>query len=117
MCAYSPHEKDLPELAKLPVWAFHNTGDMFVFVGGSSWAVKEINKLGGNAKFTQYGAIGHNCWDQAYSEGELFQWMLQQHRTTGVAAPAAKTGAQSRADPIRPATPVGKPAASPMPVY
>jgi len=117
MCAYSPHEKDLPTLAKLPVWAFHNGGDMFVFAAGSSWACKEINKLGGHAKYTEFGAIGHNCWDEAYNEGELFSWMLDQRRGGGTAGsgtgqPGAMAKPMGRAE-----VPAVKAEDKNMPVY
>jgi len=44
--------------------------------------IDSINKKGGSAKYTQYGAMGHNCWDRAYGEGEIFQWMLNNHRSS-----------------------------------
>lgn len=80
MCAFSARDS-VPQLLNIPIWAFHNSGDMFVLAAGTSGMVSEINKHGGSAKYTEYGALGHNCWDRAYSEGELFQWMLNNRRS------------------------------------
>ncbi len=79
MCAFSAQDV-VPQLKDIPVWAFHNSGDMFVLAAGTHGMVDAINKIGGNAKYTEYGALGHNCWDRAYGEGELFDWMLSMRK-------------------------------------
>lgn len=78
MCAYSGKEF-ASQLTRMPIWAFHNSGDMFVPAGSTKSTVKEINKLGGNAKETIYGAIGHDCWGRAYNDPALYAW-LKQHK-------------------------------------
>jgi hypothetical protein len=52
---------------------------------------RRIKEAGGRVKLTEYDAFGHDCWDRAYDEGELFKWMLAQRRGgSGVAlTPAA----------------------------
>lgn len=139
MCAFSAHDA-VPNLTDVPIWAFHNAGDMFVLAAGTSSMVSDINKHGGNAKYTEYGALGHNCWDRAYSEGELFQWMLNNRRAgkyvrangltaatpsssarTIVPAPSAQS-IQNFSDTPTPAraaaeTPRKQPPASAMPVW
>ena len=40
--------------------------------------VQSIRKRGGNPKLTLYPGVGHNCWDQAYTDPELIPWMLAQ---------------------------------------
>jgi predicted peptidase len=78
-CAYSG-EDFAPQLTKMPIWAFHNGADPFVFSSSTKDTVKKINKLGGNAKMTIYGAFGHDCWGRAYDEPELWTWLAQQHK-------------------------------------
>ena len=78
-CAYSG-EAFAPKLTKMPVWAFHNNLDPFVLSGSTKDTVKKINQLGGNAKMTIYGAIGHDCWGRAYDDPELWKWLAQQHK-------------------------------------
>jgi predicted peptidase len=85
MCAYSAYDF-VPQLTNMPVWCFHNGGDPFVGSGGSKEMCDRINAAGGHAKYTQYSAFGHDCWNRAYNEGELFAWMLQQKRTAPTAS-------------------------------
>jgi hypothetical protein len=42
--------------------------------------VAAVNAAGGNARLTVYPGIGHNSWDQAYGEAELYTWFLAQRR-------------------------------------
>jgi predicted peptidase len=81
MCAYDG-EDYVDRLTRTPVWAFHNSFDPFVFSSSSTSTVEKINKAGGNAKVTVYGALGHNCWDRAYKEGDLWAWLAKQRNTT-----------------------------------
>jgi predicted peptidase len=79
MCAYSAYGV-VDQLTSIPIWCFHNGGDPFVSAGGSREMCKRIERAGGDVRYTQYGAFGHNCWDRAYQEGELFSWLLGQRR-------------------------------------
>ena len=67
-------------LTKTPIWAFHNTFDPLVFSSYTRSTVDKINELGGNAKITVYGTIGHNCWDRAYGEKDFWPWLLKQSK-------------------------------------
>jgi dienelactone hydrolase len=97
MCAYSAYNY-VPDLKVMPIWCFHNGGDPFVGSGGSKEMCERINKEGGHAKYTQYSAFGHDCWNRAYNEGELFVWMQQQKRgaATATATPATMPSAPRR---------------------
>lgn len=66
--------------AHIPIWALHNSGDFIVPVGGTRGMIKRLKEQGANPRYTEYGAVGHNCWDKAYDEGELFEWLQQQRR-------------------------------------
>lgn len=79
MAGYSDYP-DVSRLTSLPIWCFHNSVDPFVDVGGSREMCKRIQDAGGNAKYTEFSTFGHDCWDQAYEDGDLFTWMLAQHR-------------------------------------
>lgn len=86
MCS-SVNYDDAPRLTKMPIWAFHNSVDPFRDCGRAEEMVKKISDLGGNARFTKYDEMGHDCWSRAYGEGEVFTWMLGLRRA-GAAAPA-----------------------------
>ncbi|MGH7176729.1 MAG: hypothetical protein ACREJC_05055 [Tepidisphaeraceae bacterium] len=96
-----PSYDDVQTLTRLPIWALHNDGDFIVPVGGTREMVKRIKAAGGNIKYSEFDAGGHNCWDAAYDQGELFVWLQQQRRNPanaaggkgaggGTAAPAKK---------------------------
>ena len=79
MCAFLDLD-DVPRLLTLPIWAFHNSLDPFVSSGNTMKMTKAINAAGGRAKFTEYGAFGHDCWDRAFGDEDLIKWMLSQRR-------------------------------------
>jgi len=77
LCAYKDSD-DVARLTRMPVWAFHNSGDPFVWSSDSREMVQRINAAGGQAKYTQYGEVGHDCWSRAYREQDLWNWLLEQ---------------------------------------
>jgi predicted peptidase len=82
-----------PQLTGIPIWCFHNGGDFIVPSGGASGMCERIKAAGGNVLHTQYGDIGHNCWDTAYSDDQLINWMLAQRKGGGgVASPGVSAG-------------------------
>jgi predicted peptidase len=78
----------VPQLAsaKIPIWALHNSGDPIVFVGNTRDMVKRLKAAGANVQYKEYGALGHNCWDAAYDEGELFAWLQKQRKSLRTAS-------------------------------
>lgn len=79
VCANSG-EKFAGRLTDIPVWAFHNLGDPIVSSGNTKSTVKKINAAGGKALQTIYGRFGHNCWDRAYADPKLWDWLARQKR-------------------------------------
>jgi predicted peptidase len=72
-------DQDLaPKLVNMPIWAFHNGGDILPPASSTKGMIKAIKRAGGDPKMTIYGGLGHNCWNSAYSESELFTWMKSQ---------------------------------------
>jgi hypothetical protein len=35
-----------------------------------------MKALGGETRCTEYPGVGHDSWDKAYAEPQLFTWML-----------------------------------------
>ena len=68
------------KLAKMPIWAFHYSGDPIMPSGGSEKMVEKIRAAGGNPKLTEFNSIGHDCWTRACSETDVVNWMLNQRR-------------------------------------
>ncbi|MGC8864421.1 MAG: prolyl oligopeptidase family serine peptidase [Bacteroidales bacterium] len=65
------------KLKNVPVWAFHGDQDPVVPPSESQRMVEAINFFGGQAKLTLYPGVGHNAWEPAYSDPELYRWLLQ----------------------------------------
>jgi predicted peptidase len=79
MAAYADSD-EVPTLAHLPIWIFHNAGDPFVFEAFSHEMYDKLKDAGANVKYTEYGSIGHDCWDRALDDRKLWEWMLMQRR-------------------------------------
>ena len=67
-------------LRNVPVWAFHGANDDVVPVAGDRAMIDAINACGGHARQTVYPDVGHEAWNPAYADPELYDWLLHQHR-------------------------------------
>lgn len=66
-------------LARVPVWVFHGAKDNVIPVGYSLQMVKVLQRTRGEVKCTIYPECGHESWQFAFNEPELYEWFLQ-HR-------------------------------------
>ena len=80
---------DACKLKGMPVWAFHGAKDDAVPIGDDQAMVDAINACGGNAKISVYPEVGHDVWDVAYADSQLYEWLLQ-HRRQGASTGASK---------------------------
>ncbi len=90
LCAPSD-DKDVDQLTDIPIWSFHNTGDPFVMVNNSHEMCDAINAHGGNARYTEYVALGHDVWIRAYDNDDLYAWMQTTTRSSLAHSPASST--------------------------
>ncbi len=67
-----------PRLVNTPIWAFHGEKDGVVSCEESKKMVNAVNASGGKAKLTLYPQNGHDCWNDTYSNREVFEWILKQ---------------------------------------
>jgi predicted peptidase len=67
-------------LAKLPIWNFHGDADKVVPVELSRRMIAAIKEAGGEPKYDEYPGVGHNSWDKAYANPELYKWLLSHSR-------------------------------------
>ena len=67
-------------LAKIPVWLFHGSADMALPAEGSRSIFEALKAAGGNPRYTEYPLVGHNSWEAAYNEPELWRWLFAQER-------------------------------------
>lgn len=78
--APDPYGTVAEKVGKTPVWVFHGGADPVVPVTESRKMVEELKAKGGRVRYNEYEGVGHNSWDKAYAEPELFPWLLSQHK-------------------------------------
>jgi predicted peptidase len=76
-----PYAAVAQKIGKTPVWVFHGGADPVVPVTESRQMDEALKTAGGNVRYTEYPGVGHNSWDKAYSDPELFTWLLGQKLT------------------------------------
>ncbi|MBC8326211.1 MAG: phospholipase [Verrucomicrobia subdivision 3 bacterium] len=68
-------------LRTLGVWAFHGGKDLVVPLAESERMVAILKKFGHpNPKLSVDPKAGHNSWEKAYADPELYKWFLQHQR-------------------------------------
>jgi predicted peptidase len=73
--------ESVSKLTRIPIWCFHNSGDFIIGSGNSREMIRLINEAGGHAKYTQFNAVGHECWNEVYGDPKVIEWMLAQRRS------------------------------------
>jgi len=72
---------NLCDLQAMPVWAFHGALDTTVSPGESQRAVDALQACDGDVRFTLYPEEDHaGACARAYSDPELYTWLLERHR-------------------------------------
>lgn len=61
---------------RVHLWVFHGAKDDVVLPKYSETMVEAIQKSGGDVKFTLYPDANHNCWDSAFAEPNLLEWLF-----------------------------------------
>ncbi len=59
-----------------PVWIFHGGDDPAVPVAESRRMNEAMKALDADVHYTEYPGVGHNSWDNAYTEAELMTWLF-----------------------------------------
>ncbi|HSB09387.1 MAG TPA: alpha/beta fold hydrolase [Blastocatellia bacterium] len=75
-----PYAVVAKKVGKTPVWLFHGDADAAVPVAESRKMMEALKAAGGRVRYNEYPGVGHNSWDKAYAEGELFSWLLSQRK-------------------------------------
>jgi len=67
-------------LKNLPLHAYHGGKDPYVLPADDQATVRAIQDCGGRAKMLLFPEEGHDVWNIAYSDQELYNWFLRQTR-------------------------------------
>lgn len=65
---------------KMPIWVFHGTEDPVIPFSESQEMVDRLTSMGYEVRLTAYEGVGHNAWEKAYLEEELYTWFLRHSR-------------------------------------
>jgi predicted peptidase len=76
--AGDPYAEAARKIGKTPIWIFHGGADTTVPVTESQKMRDAIKAAGGDPKYTEYPGVGHNSWDRAYGEADLWTWLFEQ---------------------------------------
>jgi predicted peptidase len=79
--AGDPYRFTAEQLHHLPVWMFHGADDDVIFPSESRSMQAALQVAGGKVRYTEYPKTGHNAWDRAYAEADLWTWLFQQRRS------------------------------------
>lgn len=60
---------------KVPLWIFHGSSDKVVSPRYSLKMANAIIAAGGSPKITFYENVGHNSWNNAFSEVDFLKWI------------------------------------------
>lgn len=63
-------------VGKIPIWIFHGADDDIVPVTESRRMTEAMKQIGAEVHYTEYPGVGHPCWNKAYDEPKLFQWLF-----------------------------------------
>lgn len=72
--------KYVAQLQNMPTWAFHGAKDTVVPVNESQKMIDALQNSGGNARLTIFPDTGHEVWLQAYTDPQLYEWLLKQSK-------------------------------------
>ncbi|HPE95391.1 MAG TPA: dienelactone hydrolase family protein [Bacillota bacterium] len=68
--------EDAEKIKDVPIWAFHGDSDSCVPVENTRNIVDALRAIGSDVKYTEYPGCDHNCWDNAYSDMAMYEWLF-----------------------------------------
>lgn len=87
-------------LATTPVWTFHGEADETVPIAQTEDMVAAVTRAAGAVRFTRYPGVGHDAWNQAYADPELYRWLLSHRRRGNTSDPARLVSQDVRGEPL-----------------
>ncbi len=64
----------------MPIKVFHGDQDKSIPISESIEMVAKLKEMGYQVDLTIYKGVGHNSWDRAYENNELYDWFLAQKK-------------------------------------
>lgn len=77
-----PYAGTAERLAHLPIWIVHGAADPVVPVEESRQMAAALEAAGAAVRYDELPGVGHDAWDPAYGDPELWRWLFAQGRAT-----------------------------------
>jgi predicted peptidase len=74
-----------PSIKHIPCWCFHGKNDTSVRVEYARNMMAALREAGGQPRYTEYQGRGHDVWLKPYLDPKLFEWLLDQRKSAGIA--------------------------------
>lgn len=78
--AQDPYAFTAHALRRFPIRIFHGDADTTVPVTESRRMAGALQREGADVRYTEYPGVGHNSWERAYADEDLWRWLFQQTR-------------------------------------
>ena len=75
---------------KTPLWVIHGDKDEVVEVKHSRSMVAALKESGASPRYSELAGFGHNIWDAAYADDEMYKWMFNQSKAGVIDASKGK---------------------------
>ena len=75
-----PYALVAESLASMPIWIFHGAADPTVPVSESRHLYEALKAKNADVHYTEYPGVGHNSWDRAYADDEMWRWLFSKKR-------------------------------------
>ena len=62
---------------KMPIRVYHGLLDDVVPICQSEAMVNAVKAQGGDVEFIVYDDLSHNCWDRAFEQTDLIEWLVR----------------------------------------
>jgi|SRR5687767_8296470 len=78
--APDPYAFTAERLRSLPIWMFHGSEDTVIRASESRKMHEALRAAGADVQYTELEGVGHNAWDRAYGNAEMWKWLFSQQR-------------------------------------
>jgi len=72
--------RDAPKMTQTPMWAFHGALDSVLPADNASNLNAKIKQSGGNAIYTEFPDMGHDCPSPRLYSQVMWKWLFSQHK-------------------------------------
>lgn len=81
--ASDPYALTAERLRHIPIRIFHGADDTVILPSESRTMFAALRAAGADVQYTEYEGVGHNAWDRAYGDAQLWTWLFAQRCACG----------------------------------